>query len=262
MKPINGYKYIILLVLVKFQTLACECPQTKRDTLVAEGLKKYDMVFYGEVISIDAISLRYKIKVTELFKGNCKESYINGVTNNSCSIFPKKGYWIIYANLEKKNSMYIDMCSSSIALSEIHPPKPKTADAVKQALSGATPEQMLALKTADQAFAMQMQALGFADTEKLAALAVENTKDARSMQVITRSNVPALLSVLITVGFFGILVGMLLGVLSATDNQALMIMLGALGAAWGAVINYFFGSSADSGRKTELLAQAPAVKIG
>lgn len=124
MKPINGYKYIILLVLVKFQTLACECPQTKRDTLVAEGLKKYDMVFYGEVISIDAISLRYKIKVTELFKGNCKESYINGVTNNSCSIFPKKGYWIIYANLEKNNSMYIDMCSSSIALSEIHPPKP------------------------------------------------------------------------------------------------------------------------------------------
>ena len=138
----------------------------------------------------------------------------------------------------------------------------KTADAVKQALSGATPEQMLALKTADQAFAMQMQALGFADTEKLAALAVENTKDARAMQVITRSNVPALLAVLITVGFFGILVGMLLGVLSASDNQALMIMLGALGAAWGAVVNYFFGSSADSGRKTELLAQAPAVKIG
>ena len=135
----------------------------------------------------------------------------------------------------------------------------KTADAVKQALSGATPEQMLALKKADQAFAMQMQALGFADTEKLAALAVENTKDARAMQVITRSNVPALLAVLITVGFFGILVGMLLGVLSASDNQALMIMLGALGAAWGAVVNYFFGSSADSGRKTELLAQAPAV---
>ena len=80
--------------------------------------------------------------------------------------------------------------------------------------------------------------------------------------MITRSNVPALLAVLITVGFFGILVGMLLGVLSASDNQALMIMLGALGAAWGAVVNYFFGSSADSGRKTELLAQAPAVKIG
>lgn len=136
----------------------------------------------------------------------------------------------------------------------------KTTDALKTALSGATPEQMLALKQADQAFALQMQALGFANIEKLAALAIENTKDARAMQVAVRSNVPAILSVLITVGFFGILIGMLGGWLKATDNQALLILLGALGAAWGAVVNYFFGSSADSGRKTELLAQSPAVK--
>lgn len=136
----------------------------------------------------------------------------------------------------------------------------KTTDALKQALSGATPEQMLALKQADQQFQVQMQQLGYANIEKLAALAVENTKDARAMQVATRSIVPAILAVIITIGFFGILVGMLAGKLNATDNQALLIMLGALGAAWGAVVNYFFGSSADSGRKTELLAQAPAVK--
>jgi hypothetical protein len=134
----------------------------------------------------------------------------------------------------------------------------KTADALKQAISGATPEQMLALKQADQAFAFQMQQLGFANIEKLAALAVEDRKDARAMQVQTRSRVPAILAVIITIGFFGILVGMLGGWLAATDNQALLIMLGALGAAWGAIVNYYFGSSADSGRKTELLAQAPA----
>jgi uncharacterized membrane protein len=162
--------------------------------------------------------------------------------------------WIGTALSGPFGGMAVEAAASAMGLSS------KTADAVKQALSEATPEQMLAHKTADQAFALQMQALGFVDTEKLAALAVENTKDARALQVATRSNVPALLAVLITLGFFGILIGMLLGVLSATDNQALMIMLGALGAAWGAVVNYFFGSSADSGRKTELLAQAPAVK--
>jgi uncharacterized integral membrane protein len=132
--------------------------------------------------------------------------------------------------------------------------------AVKAALSGATPEQMLALKQADQQFALRMQELGFADIEKLAALAVENTKDARAMQMATRSQVPAMLAVLITVGFFGVLVGMLAGTLKSSENQALLIMLGALGAAWGAVVNYYFGSSADSGRKTELLAVAPPVK--
>lgn len=162
--------------------------------------------------------------------------------------------WIGTAIGGPLGGMAVEAAANALGLSS------KTTDTLKQALSGATPEQMLALKTADQDFALKMQALGFADTEKLAALAVENTKDARAMQVATRSNVPALLAVLITVGFFGILIGMLAGTLKATDNQALLILLGALGAAWGAVVNYFFGSSADSGRKTELLAQAPAVK--
>lgn len=136
----------------------------------------------------------------------------------------------------------------------------KTADSLKQALSGATPEQLLALKDADQAFAAQMQALGFSNMEKLAALAVDNTKDARQMQVQTRSWVPGVLACVITLGFFGILVGMMSGKLTTSENQALLIMLGALGAAWGAVVNYYYGSSADSGRKTELIAQAPAIK--
>ena len=134
----------------------------------------------------------------------------------------------------------------------------KTTDALKTALGGATPEQMLALKEADQSFAVQMQALGFADVEKLASLAVENTKDARAMQIQAKSKVPAVLATVVTLGFFIILAGMLHGDLSVTDNNALMILLGALGAAWGNIVNYYFGSSADSGRKTELLAQAPA----
>jgi hypothetical protein len=135
----------------------------------------------------------------------------------------------------------------------------KTEASIKAALSGVTPEQMLALKNADQAFSVKMQELGYANVEKLAALAVDNTKDARDMQKVTRSPIPAVLAILITIGFFGILIGMLSGKLTATDNQALLIMLGALGAAWGAVVNFFFGSTAESGRKTELLAQAPAV---
>ena len=46
---------------------------------------------------------------------------------------------------------------------------------------------------------------------------------------------------------------------SATDSQARLIMLGVPGAAWGAVVNYFFESSADSGCKTGLRAQSPAI---
>src|SRR6185312_12845797 len=83
----------------------------------------------------------------------------------------------------------------------------KSEDTIKQALAGVTPDQMLALKKADQDFQVTMQAMGFKNIETLAQLAVDNTKDARAMQTATRSNVPATLAVIITVGFFGILIG-------------------------------------------------------
>jgi hypothetical protein len=136
----------------------------------------------------------------------------------------------------------------------------KTEASIKAALSGVTPEQMLMIKNADQAFQVKMVELGYANQKDLAALAVENTKDARQMQMTVRSMVPAALAVLITVGFFGILIGMLAGTLSATDNQALLIMLGALGAAWGAVVNFYYGSSAGSEQKNVLIAQANTSK--
>lgn len=132
----------------------------------------------------------------------------------------------------------------------------KTADGIKAALAGATPEQMLALKQADQGFALQMQELGFKDLESLEAIAAGDRKDARAMQVATRSVMPAVLSVVVTTGFLGLLTGMMLGVLKVSDSQALLLMLGALGAAFGCVMQFWFGTTHDSGRKTDMLAQA------
>ena len=102
---------------------------------------------------------------------------------------------------------------------------------------------MLALKEADQAFALQMQALGFKNITDLEVIAANDRKDARDMQKVARSNIPALLSVLVTVGYFGILVGMMAGVLTVSDSQALLIMLGSLGTAWGMVMAFWFGTT-------------------
>ena len=164
--------------------------------------------------------------------------------------------WIGTAMGGPLGGLAVDAITSALGLSS------KTTDAVKAAISGATPEQMLALKQADLDFQVKMQALGFDHVEKLEQLATDNTRDARAMQVVVRSRVPAILSILITFGFFGILVGMMMGKLATTENQALLIMLGALGAAWGAVVNYYFGSSAGSARKDELAAGAPAATKG
>jgi hypothetical protein len=137
----------------------------------------------------------------------------------------------------------------------------KTEAAIKQALAGITPEDMLKLKTADQTFALQMQELGFKDAESLEAIAAADRKDARNMLMTTRSWVPAALSIVVTVGYFAVLIGMMMGLLKVSDSsQALLLLLGSLSTAWGAVMHFWLGSNNDSNRKTDLLAQAPAVK--
>jgi len=118
---------------------------------------------------------------------------------------------------------------------------------------------MLALKKADQDFALQMQALGFKEITDLEAIAAGDRKDARAMQVAKPSPVPAVLSLLVTIGYFSVLIGMMTGKFTVSDSQALLIMLGSLGTAWGGVMAFWFGTTRDSSRKTELLAQSAPV---
>ncbi len=83
-------------------------------------------------------------------------------------------------------------------------------------------------------------------------LEFKNTADARDMQKQTRSYFPATLSTFVTIGFFGILITML--VYEYKPTEPLLIMLGALGAAFGAVVNFWLGSSHGSQNKDATLA--------
>jgi hypothetical protein len=118
-----------------------------------------------------------------------------------------------------------------------------------------TSEQIAQIKLAEIELEKQARELGL-NFEKLA---VDDRKSARDMQAATRSLVPPLLATAVTVGFFGILGMMLTGRVDAS-NPALMMMLGSLGTAWTGIIAYYFGSSAGSQAKTEMLSKAPAIK--
>jgi hypothetical protein len=136
----------------------------------------------------------------------------------------------------------------------------KTTDAIKAAVSGATPEQLLALKEADQNFELQMKALGFANIKDLEAIAAADRDSARKLQMARPSMVPATLSIVVTVGFLGVLIGMMKGWLTTDSSDALLLMLGSLGTAWTGVMAFWFGTTRQSENKTTMLAAAPSVK--
>ena len=159
--------------------------------------------------------------------------------------------WIGTALGGPLGGMAVTAVANALGLSD------KTEESIKAAISGATPESLLALKQADQAFAVQMQELGLKNQETLAALAVDDRKDARAMQVATRSRMPAALSALVTMGYFGILIGIMAGVLNPLGNE---LLLGSLSTAWLMTMTFNFGGTASSDMKTDLLARAQPVR--
>ena len=117
-----------------------------------------------------------------------------------------------------------------------------------------TAEQIAQIKTAELAMAARAQELGL-DFEKIA---VDDRKSARQMQISTQSWIPGGMAILVTIGFFGILIGLMTEHFKTSD--ALMLMLGSLGTAWTGIIAFYFGSSAGSQKKDELLHQSSPTK--
>ena len=116
-------------------------------------------------------------------------------------------------------------------------------------------EQIAQVKIAEIELQKQAQELGL-NFEKLE---VEDRKSARDMQSITKSIMPPLLAGAVTIGFFSIMVMMFFNKID-DSNPAILMMLGSLGTAWTGIIAYYFGSSAGSQAKTDLLSKAPAIK--
>jgi hypothetical protein len=115
-------------------------------------------------------------------------------------------------------------------------------------------DQISQIKLAEIEFQKQTQELGL-NFEKLA---VDDRKSARDMQIATKSWIPGALALGITVGFFGILIYMM--AYAITPSNELLVMLGSLGTAWTGVVGYYFGSSASSRNKDEMLYNSVPAK--
>lgn len=150
-----------------------------------------------------------------------------------------------------------------------------TTDTVKAAIAGATPEQMLALKQADQDFQLKMAALGFENTQKLEELNLQYAQtdaadrdSARKREETVKDRTPAHLAYMIIGGFFAVSVAQLVALMGYGQEVAkipsqgwLLIgnISGYLAAEAKAAAAYYFGTSAASEKKTDLLAKAQPI---
>ena len=115
-----------------------------------------------------------------------------------------------------------------------------------------TPEQVAEIRKLELQYQADEKERGF----RYAELEFKDVASAREMQISTQSWVPAALSVVVVVGYFTILIGMMYGKLHVSDNQYLLILIGALATAFGGVLNFWLGSSHGSQAKSAMLANS------
>lgn len=122
---------------------------------------------------------------------------------------------------------------------------------IAKAIQGATPDQLLALKKAEEDFQVQMKTLDI-DLERISA---GDRDSARKREMELRDWVPGVLGVLTVLGYFVVLTLMAWGLVSqtVTKSEAFLIMLGGLIAMTKDIYGYFFGSSVGSARKDDTI---------
>lgn len=121
---------------------------------------------------------------------------------------------------------------------------------IGMALKHATPEQLLALKKADQDFKIKMKELDI-DLEEIHQA---DRDSARKMQIDTKSLIPGFLALVIFFGFFSLLACLIFVPIPKDAIPILEIMVGSLGAMVIQIIQFYYGSSRGSQDKTRILS--------
>ena len=88
---------------------------------------------------------------------------------------------------------------------------------------------------------------------KLAELETTDRNSARNREATVKDKTPAILAYSITTGFFGVLFFMMNYEIPLAEKEVLFVMLGSLGTAWTGIIAYYFGSSAGSAAKHNMI---------
>lgn len=135
-----------------------------------------------------------------------------------------------------------------------------TKEAIEKAFTAGQikPEDMVKIRQLENEFKIHESEMGFKYADlafKQDELTAKDRADARAMQVATHSRMPAVLTILVTFGFFGVLLTLLL-MPELKANEIVLVMVGQLSAVWGACTAFYVSTTFSSASKNHLLAQA------
>lgn len=135
---------------------------------------------------------------------------------------------------------------------------PLTSTLLKALTDKLDPSAKAQVEAAVTAAQAELQQAEYAHTEKIATIVAQDIENARSREQTVRDRIPATLALSLTFCFFLLLALMIFHPVP-TDNQRLLdVLFGALGAAETAVVGYYFGSSAGSFAKTQIIGKIAA----
>lgn len=126
---------------------------------------------------------------------------------------------------------------------------PEGQEQLTKAVLGMSPETAAAVRKADQDYQLALKKLDL-DWEKMA---LDDRTGARNMQIQTKDWTPRLIAAGVVVGFFTLITLMAFKELPVSNHDALMMLLGALSAAFTAVMAFYFGSSSGSQAKDQTI---------
>ena len=140
-------------------------------------------------------------------------------------------------------------------ISEVLLGKPDgTETELEEAAAKATPEQLLALKKAEQEFTVRMRELDI-DLERIGN---SDRDSARDREVKTKDWMPRALAIVIVGGFmltvFLVLMGYVEGMKDPLMATTVGTLIGFVSAKCEQVVAYYFGSSAGSKAKDEAMS--------
>ena len=129
---------------------------------------------------------------------------------------------------------------------------PDAKDEAINAAITANPDLLLKLKESEIAFKQRIAELGI-DLERIHS---EDRNSARNRQVQLKDQVPNVLAFVVIVGFFATVGYVFSGNIMLVGEQGILVgtIIGYVSAKADQVLSYFFGSSSGSDKKNQIMA--------